>query len=366
MGATIRRIGILTGGGDCPGLNAVIRAVVKSTILQHGWEVLGIRDGFDGLARDDASLIVPMDYKSVQGLLPRGGTVLGTSNRGDPFHYQSIENGQVVYKDVSKRVMSKLRALAIDALVVVGGDGTMRIASRLMELGAKIVGVPKTIDNDLPSTDYTFGFDTALQTAMEAIDRLHTTAESHDRVMILEVMGRDAGWIALYSGIAGGTDAILIPELPYRVEAIADKLEARRARGSRVATIVISEGAYPAEGSAAVLEASTPGRLRRLGGAGDVLAEALGEQTELETRVTVLGHLQRGGSPSPFDRILGTRFGTAAVDLLAAGELGRMVCLRGRRIESVPLGEVAGQKLVVPETSQLVKCAKDIGIVFGD
>ena len=362
MSTDIRRIGVLTGGGDCPGLNAVLRAAVKSTILQHGWEVLGIRDGFDGLVGDDTDAVVPLDYASVRGLLPRGGTILGTSNRGDPFNYPT-DDGRVI--DVSERVMKRIRALDMDALLVIGGDGTMSIARRLAELGACIVGVPKTIDNDLPATDFTFGFDTAVQTGVEAIDRLHTTAESHDRVMILEVMGRDAGWIALYSGVGGGTDVILIPEIPYAPEAIAEKLERRRARGSRFATIVIAEGALPRGGEASYLEAHTPGMLPRLGGAGVRLAEELRQVYDLETRVTVLGHVQRGGSPSPFDRILATRFGTTAVELLAQGRFGRMVALRDQSITSVALEEVNGQKLVSPD-DELVRSAKDIGICFGD
>lgn len=351
----IKRIGILTGGGDAPGLNAVIRAAVKATILHHGWEVLGIQRGFDGLLEDDADSVSPLTYASVRGLLPRGGTILGSSTRGDPF----------AQEDGGDRLLRRLRSLDIDALVVIGGDGTMRIARRLSELGVRVVGVPKTIDNDLMATDRTFGFHTAVQTAVEAIDRLHTTAESHDRAMILEVMGRNAGWIALYSGVAGGTDVILIPEIPYRIQRVAEKLERRRARGSRFAIIVVAEGARSVDGAQSAVEGARPGLLQRLGGAGTRFAAELEAAYKIETRVTVLGHVQRGGTPDPTDRMLATRFGTSAIDLLAAGCFGHMVALRGTEIEAVRLAETAGERLIDPATSQIVATARAIGISFG-
>ncbi len=367
MGA-IRRIGILTGGGDAPGLNAVIRAAVKATVLHHGWEVLGIQNGFDGLLEDDGDAVVPLTFGSVSGLLPRGGTILGTSTRGNPFEYPlpPDPDGTVRTVDASDRLVRRLRALDIDALVVIGGDGTMRIARRLWEMGVRVVGVPKTIDNDLQATDRTFGFHTAVLTAVEAIDRLHTTGESHDRAMILEVMGRNAGWIALHSGLAGGTDVILIPEIPYRLERIAEKMERRRARGSRFATIVVAEGAHPKDGEQSVVEAATPGGLQRLGGAGHRFAAELESAYDIETRVTVLGHVQRGGTPNPTDRLLATRFGTTAIDLLAEGRWGNMVALRGTEIEAVPLEDIQGERLIDPSRSQLVATARAIGVSFGE
>ena len=366
--ADIKRIGILTGGGDAPGLNAVIRAAVKATILQHGWEVLGILNGFDGLLADDADAVMPLGYASVSGLLPRGGTILGTSTRGNPFEYPlpPDADGAVRTVDASDRLVRRLRALEIDGLVVIGGDGTMRIAWRLSQLGVRVVGVPKTIDNDLRATDRTFGFHTAVRTAVEAIDRLHTTGESHHRAMILEVMGRNAGWIALHSGIAGGTDVILIPEIPYSMERIAEKLERRRARGSRFATIVVAEGAHPTDGQQSVVAKARPGSLKRLGGAGIVFAEGLETAYDIETRVTVLGHVQRGGTPEPTDRLLATRFGTTAIELLATGRWGHMVALKGTEIEAVPLADVQGERLIDPSRSQLVATARAIGISFGD
>jgi len=362
---TIRRIGVLTGGGDCPGLNAVIRAVVKSTILQHGWEVLGIHAGFDGLVTDRDGAVEALGYRSVQGLLHRGGTILGTSLRGNPYRYPVTRDGAVVLEDVSEAVVRRVRALDLDGLVVIGGDGTMNVARRLGEQGLAIVGVPKTIDNDLVGTDVTFGFDTAVNVAVDAIDRLHTTAESHDRAMVLEVMGRDAGWIALYSGVAGGTDAILLPELPYRVELVAEKLERRRARGSRFATIVVAEGARPVGGEASTIVAARPGALPRLGGAGARFARELEGAYDIETRTTVLGHVQRGGSPSPADRTLATRFGVRAVELLAEGRFGHMVALQGTDVVALPIEDVAGQKLVAPY-HPLVGTARAIGICLGD
>ena len=363
----IKRIGILTGGGDAPGLNAVIRAAVKSTILQHGWDVLGIMHGFDGLLGSRES-VFSLTYESVRGLLHRGGTILGTSTRGDPFAYPVTDgpDGQTRVIDASGRLLRRLEELEIDALIVIGGDGTMRIARRLSELGVRVVGVPKTIDNDLQATDRTFGFHTAVSTAVDAIDRLHTTAESHDRAMILEVMGRNAGWIALYSGVAGGTDAILIPEIPYRIEAVAEKLERRRVQGILFATIVVAEGARPIDGGQAVAEIAQPGGLQRLGGAGTRFAAELQAICDIETRVTVLGHVQRGGTPDATDRILATGFGVAAVELLAEEKWGHMVALRGTEIVPVPLVDIEGERLIEPDRSQLLAAARAIGITLGE
>jgi phosphofructokinase-like protein len=361
--APVRRIAVSTGGGDCPGLNAVIRAVVKTAISVYGWEVLGIETGFDGLLGRGGARVRPLTAESVRGILPLGGTILGTSNRGNPFAMPAEGGGTV---DRSHEVVERLRELEIDALVTIGGDGSMRIASQLQEMGVRLVGVPKTIDNDLEATDVTFGFDSALHVATEAIDRLHSTAESHNRVFVIEVMGRNAGWIALEAGIAGGADVILIPEIPYRLDDVVQALVTRARAGRRFSIVVVAEGAVPEGGAPTYLE-ERPGvrGAPRLGGICNRLAEQIAEACGAETRATVLGHLQRGGSPSPFDRVLGTRFGAAAVHLIARGGFGRMVALRGTQIVDVPIADaIARPKLVDPE-GELVQAARSVGISFG-
>lgn len=361
---SIQRIGIMTGGGDCPGLNAVIRAVVLKA-HRLGWEVMGIEDATRGL--------IDLDYRAprgnrlltradVDGILTRGGTILGTSNRSDPFAY--VVDGQET--DVSDRVVHNFRELGLDALISVGGDGSMKIAQRLGELGLPIVGVPKTIDQDLGATDYTFGFNTAVQTATEAIDRLRDTAISHDRVMVLEVMGRNAGWIALCASLAGGADVCLIPEIPYRLDPIVETIRYRREHGQPFCIVVIAEGAHPADGDPSLEGPRKLGAMPRLHGAGYRLGEALESRIKLDLRVTVLGHIQRGGSPTQFDRILGTRFGVAAVDAIAGGKFGCMVALRTPEIVTIPIAEaIANERCVDPE-GQLVQAGRDVGICFGD
>jgi phosphofructokinase-like protein len=366
----IKRVAIMTGGGDCPGLNAVIRAAVRVGKIQYGWDILGVEDAFNGL--------VDLDYRSphgnrwlelddVRGILEQGGTMLGTSNRSDPFTYAKRKpDGTVEAIDVSHKVLENWKKLDLHALISIGGDGSMRIAKRFLDLGIPIVGVPKTIDNDLLGTDQTFGFDTSVNIATEAIDRVRTTADSHDRVMLIEVMGRDAGWIALYAGIGGGADAILLPEIPYRLGPIAEMINSRRARGANYSLIVVAEGARPVDGETSHLDAEV-GAMRRLVGAAHRVAAGLEPYgVEADMRVTVLGHVQRGGSPSNFDRVLGTRFGEAAAHMVAAGKFGRMVSLRGGAITDVSLEEAAaGQRLVEP-SSQLVATARAMGVRFGD
>jgi 6-phosphofructokinase 1 len=337
-------------------LNAVIRAVVKSAINLYGWDVIGIEDGFDGLIWPDRSR--PLRLEDVRGILPRGGTILGTNNRGNPFAYKSDGQSHPNGEDLSDRVIHNIGRLGIDALVVIGGDGSLAIARDFAAKGVRLVGVPKTIDNDLSGTDVTFGFDTAVGTATDAIDKLHTTAESHHRVMILEVMGRYAGWIALESGMAGGADAILIPEIPFRVESVSRAVEMRDANGSKFSIIVVAEGAAPVGGQPMRLEGT------RLGGIGNWLGEQLSDLTDKEVRVTVLGHLQRGGSPSAFDRILASRFGVAAVRLLAAGGFSRMVAYHGPDVDSVPIEEAIGVSKQVPPDGEHVAAARALGISF--
>ncbi|RJP76049.1 MAG: ATP-dependent 6-phosphofructokinase [Candidatus Zixiibacteriota bacterium] len=359
-----KTIAILTGGGDAPGLNAVIRAAVKTAVLHYGDRVLGIPDGYDGLVKGIASQ--PLDVASVAGLLYRGGTILGTSNRGDPFHYPVEEGGIIVKKDLSGVLLARLKELAADALIVIGGDGSLTIARDLHSLGAPIVGVPKTIDNDISATDVTFGFNTAIATATDALDKLHTTAESHHRVMVLEVMGRDTGWIALHSGLAGGADVILIPEIPFAYEAMCDRIIWRRSHGRKFSIIVVAEGAHPAGGTPVVQEtaAQTHG-LARLGGIGYSVGEEIRGRLGLEVRVTVLGHIQRGGTPCVYDRLLATRLGCEAVHLVHQEEFGHMVALRGNRIIAVPLAMAVGRPKKVDPQDQLVRTAEVTGICMG-
>ncbi|HTQ85916.1 MAG TPA: ATP-dependent 6-phosphofructokinase [Candidatus Solibacter sp.] len=353
-------IGVSTGGGDAPGLNAVIRAVVRCATERYGWRVLGIRNGFDGLIWPEQCC--ELTRQSIRGILPRGGTIIGTTNRGNPFRYATEEDGATVHRDYSLECMQNWKRLGLDAMVVIGGDGTLAIANEFQTRGIPVVGVPKTIDNDLSSTDVTFGFDTALHVATDAIDRLHTTAESHHRVMVVEVMGRDAGWIALHAGIAGGVHVILIPEIPFTIENVCAAIRRRDAIGRNFSVVVVAEGVrLPATDGLGRPFPGTPVRNPAV-----LIGNAISEVTGKDVRVTILGHVQRGGSPSPFDRILATRFGVAAVDLIARGEFGRMVCLRGTRIESVPLAEAIGITHLVDPASDRVQAARSVGISFGD
>ncbi len=359
----MKRIGVLTGGGDCPGLNAVIRAIVKSASVKYACEVVGIEDGFDGLVLPNKTRdLTPWN---IRGILPIGGTILGTTNRANPFQYKVTREGKSEVRDVSPEAINKIQSLRLDALIVIGGDGTLNIAYELFKMGCPIVGVPKTIDNDILATDVTFGFNTAVATATDALDKLHTTAESHNRVMVVEVMGRYVGWIALETGIGGGADVILIPEIPFDMEKVCKKIADRRNSGSRSSTVVVAEGAKPRGGDVSILYAAEAGGgAERLGGIGNKVGANI-KCPGMEVRVTVLGHLQRGGSPCAFDRILSTQFGVAAVDLIAKKRFGEMVCLRGQMIESVPLSEVARGQKRVPTEEGMVKTAESIGISFG-
>jgi len=365
MQKRVRRIAVSTGGGDCPGLNAVIRAVVKTAMNEYGWEVLGIEDGYDGLLGYEGALVRPLTMAEVRGILPRGGTILGTCSRSNPFAMQVTIGGQTQMVDRSQEAVDRLARLGVDVLVTIGGDGSMHIAQELQALGVPLVGIPKTIDNDLQATDLTFGFDTALQTATEAIDKLHTTAESHHRVMVVEVMGRHVGWIALEAGIAGGSDVILMPEIPYDIELLCQKIAERNRTGSRFSIVVVAEGAMEVGGQPHYV-GTGPGGSLRLGGIGEQLAEQIAATAGVVTRATILGHLQRGGGPTAFDRLLGTRFGTAAVHLIARGGMGRMVALRGNEIVDVPIEDaIASLKSVLPD-GELVRVARGLGISFGN
>jgi phosphofructokinase-like protein len=356
----VKTIGVVNGGGDAPGLNAVIRSVVRSAISAHGMRVIGVQNGFEGLIWPEKSK--ELTWESVSGILPLGGTILGTTNRGNPFGYRTREDGKEVVRDYSGLCIENARRLGIDALVVIGGDGTLHIARDFMRHGVNLVGVPKTIDNDLFATDVTFGFDTAILIATEAIDRLHTTAESHHRVMLIEVMGREAGWIALHSGIAGGAHIILIPEIPFNYEAICETIHKRENQGKLYSLIVVAEGVKLPASDLAKKMIPPMGQA----GAANTIAFTLREMLQKEIRVTVLGHVQRGGSPTPFDRILATRLGVHATDLAARGQFGRMVCLRGNQIESVPLEEALAQLRVVDPASEIVHAARAVGTTFGD
>jgi 6-phosphofructokinase 1 len=364
MSSTIQRIGILTGGGDCPGLNAVIRAAVKTAINEYGWEVLGIADGFEGLIKPDKVRL--LDITDVRGMLPRGGTMLGSTNRANPFHYEVSTNGTVKVFDVSATVLQRAREYGIEALLVIGGDGTMRIAQELMQQGLQVVGVPKTIDNDLYGTEVTVGFDTAVNTAMEAIDKLHTTAESHHRVLIIELMGRHAGWITLSAGVAGGADVILIPEIPYDLEVIAAKIHQRNQSGAQFSIVVVAEGSMSLGGEAAYVAERDLGGVARLGGIGAEVATQLRRMCQTDVRAAVLGHLQRGGSPTAFDRLLATRFGAMAVHLMAQGKVGHMVALHNGHMAVVPMSEAVSRQKQVPLDSDLVRTALDLGICLGN
>ncbi len=352
------RVGVLTGGGDCPGLNAVIRAVSKSLIRQHGAQVIGFEEGFAGLIERRAH---SLSYRDVSGILSLGGTVLGCSNKANPFNYYGSSGA-----DVSGDVVTYYNELGLDAIVAIGGDGTMSISHGLQEKGLNVVGVPKTIDNDLMGTDRTFGFDSAVTIATEAIDRLHTTAQSHSRVMIVETMGRYAGWIALYAGVAGGADVIVLPELVYDIEEIVEVCRRRESGGQRFTIIVIAEGAKPRGGEMQVKRRieSSPDPIR-LGGIGNMLAHELRDQLRSEVRVSVLGHIQRGGSPTPYDRILSTAFGHYAASMVAEKVYGRMVVLRESHLSSIELSEVANKTRTVPLDHPVIAAAIGVGTSFG-
>ncbi|KAF1084659.1 Pyrophosphate--fructose 6-phosphate 1-phosphotransferase [Sporotomaculum syntrophicum] len=362
--SVVKHIGVLTGGGDAPGLNAVIRSIVKTAIREYQITVTGFENGFGGVIKNQARELTEQD---VAGILPRGGTILGTTNRDNPFHYPVVKGNEKTFADVSDRVFENISIHGIEALIVIGGDGSLAIGKELYDLGLNVVGVPKTIDNDLSATDQTFGFDTALTTATEAIDKLHTTAESHHRVMVLEVMGRYAGWIALESGLAGGADVILIPEIPYNMDVVVQKINERTREKKKFSIIVVAEGAKP-QGGEMVVNKHVEDSFDpiRLGGIGNVVAQAVEAATGKESRVTVLGHLQRGGSPTAYDRILSTRYGTEAVNLVAKGLFGNMVCLKGQHIKHVPLDQAVGELHKVPVDGELVRVARHLGICLGD
>ena len=358
------RIAVSTGGGDAPGLNAVIRAVVIGAV-NRGWEVLGVHRGFGGLLGD--AQVEPLDRDRVRGITHLGGTIIGTTNRGNPFRWPVLRtDGTWQEEDRSAELLDSFRRHRLDALIAVGGDGTLRIAYELFKRGLPVVGVPKTIDNDVAGTVYTFGFDTAVQTATEAIDKLHSTAEAHERVMVVEVMGRYAGWIALYAGLAGGADVILIPEIPFDIERVCDKIRSREAMGRHFSIVVAAEGAAPGQGQEVVVAHAHAGAERRLGGIGAKVARDIGERTGKETRSITLGHLQRGGSPTTRDRMLGLSFGAGAVRAVAAGEFGKMVALLPPDMRLVPLASVQEEPRRVPLGSDSVLTARELGISFGD
>lgn len=356
-----KTVGVLTGGGDCPGLNAAIRAITKTAQNDFGWRVLGIADGYDGLVKGRARELTPDD---VSNILPAGGTILGTSNKANPFEY-FCKNGKA--SDMSEKAVANLKKWGIDALFCIGGDGTLAIASRLQKIWPHVVGVPKTIDNDLAATDQTFGFDTACGFVTEAIDRIHSTALSHHRVMVVEVMGRYAGWIALEGGLAGGGDVILIPEIPFKWDSVAGAVERRVKRGKRSSIVVVAEGAKPQGEDYTVkrIVADSPDKIR-LGGIGMRVADEIEKRTGREARVTVLGHLQRGGSPTFFDRVLATRYGFAAVELAKKEIFGKMVALRVPDVVPVDLQKATGTLRLVKPDQALVKTARSMGTSFGD
>jgi ATP-dependent phosphofructokinase / diphosphate-dependent phosphofructokinase len=358
------RIAISTGGGDAPGLNAVIRAAVLSAI-NRGWEVLGIKRGFAGLLGEDE--VVSLTKDSVRGIAHQGGTILRTTNRGNPFCYPRKQaDGTYKEYDRSDELMENARQLGIEAIISIGGDGSLDIANKLCKKGMKIVCVPKTIDNDVSGTVTTFGFDTAVNTALEAIDKLHTTAESHDRVMVMEVMGRDAGFIALHSGVAGSADVILIPEIPYDIQKVCEKIQSRDAHGRHFSIVVVAEGAYPKGGHSHTMGASMPGEARRVGGVAEVIGREIQKITGKEVRSLVLGHLQRGGQPTGYDRLLATRFGGAAVLAVEEEKWGQMVALQTPHIVTIPISEALREPKRVDPTHDVVQTARATGISFGD
>jgi 6-phosphofructokinase 1 len=357
------KIAIATGGGDCPGLNAVIRAVAKAA-SKRGWETLGILGGYAGLL--EPQHVIPLDYRTLGGLLTRGGTILGTANKGR----FSAKTGHGENRGLPAELLDETKAgmdkLGITALVSIGGDGSLSIAQQMHGHGIPIVGVPKTIDNDLDGTLFTFGFDSAVACATDALDRLHSTAESHERVMVLEVMGRYAGWIALFAGVAGGADVILLPEIPFSYEVICEKIREREQEGRHFTMIVVAEGAREKDGGFVTSAGQEENREARLGGIGAVVADELGKRSGKEARACVLGHLQRGGSPTPFDRVLCSLFGAHAVELIATGKHGRMVAWQGSQITDIPLSDAVGRLKTVPLESNLIRTARALGISLGD
>jgi len=360
----MKKIAILTGGGDCPGLNAVIRAVVKKASGEELFEVIGIEDGYDGMVHKKFK---KLGYDDVSGILIEGGTILGTSKVANPYRYPIKKGKKLTFKDFSKAAIRNVKDAGVECLISVGGDGTLWIANKLNNDGIPVVGVPKTIDNDIIGTDITFGFDTACSIATEGVDRLHSTAQSHHRVMILEVMGHKAGWIALHAGVAGGGDIILIPEIPYSIDAVCEKVRQRNRRGRKFSIIVVAEGAKPKGGDVViqriVKESTDP---IRLGGIGFVLGKKIEESTGIETRTVVMGHLQRGGTPTPFDRVLATALGTAAIDLIVKKRFGRMVNVRGQSISDIALKDVAQGTRTIQPDNPLLRSARSVGTCFGD
>lgn len=361
---SVKRIGVLTGGGDCPGLNAVIRAVAKTAMNRFGMDVIGIEDGFLGLVQDRMR---PLDNESVSNILTLGGTILGTNNKVEPRRYPVEVDGKRELRDVTELCLGHIASRGLDAIVIIGGDGTMNVAAYFARLGVACVGVPKTIDNDLYGTDVTFGFSTAAAIATEALDRVHTTAASHHRVMVVEVMGRNAGWIALHAGIASGSDVILLPELPYDLGRVCDFVLHRAVRGKRFSIICVSEGARPRDGQQVTnrIDPLSPEPVR-LGGIGQKVSADIENQTGIETRSIVLGHVQRGGPPIPVDRVLATEFGSVAIELVAAGEKGRLVVMQDGRITHIALSETEGKQRLVPIDHSLIRAARNVSTCFGD
>lgn len=358
MAIAIKRIGILTGGGDCPGLNAAIRAVVKAGVALYSLEIYGIEMGFEGLIK---KLARSLALEDVRGIINKGGTILGATRRHDPFHYQEKVGAETKMVDCSRLVLQHASELGLDGLVVLGGDGTLTIAERLWQMGLPLVAIPKTIDNDLAGTDVSIGFRTAVMTAMEALDKLHSTAESHHRVMVVEVMGNKAGWIALESGIAGGADVILIPEIPFSIEKACEKIEERKRLGRPFSMVVVSEGAK----ATGQQEVYIDPKHNRLGGIGQHVATEIENRSGMETRVLVLGHLQRGGSPASFDRVLASRFGVHALRLIARGEFGKMVALRKAEVVAIPIQQAVAKLHAIDPNGDLAATAEALGISLG-
>jgi len=360
----IKRIAVMTGGGDCPGLNAVIRAVTKTAITKYKLEVLGIEDGYLGIIEDRKRVL---DYTDVSNILTIGGTILGSCNRSNPSRYPvETSTGKIQYRDISGKCVKRLADWGVDALICIGGDGTMASAAKFAKLGVTVMGVPKTIDNDLPVTDFTFGFDTAVTTATEAIDKVHTTAGSHHRVMIVEIMGRYAGWLTLYSGVASGSDIILIPEIPYNIDKVREAVLKRSKKGKGYSIIAVAEGAKPKGGKMVVAKkiATSPDPIR-LGGIANMLAEQLPNNNDLSCRAVVLGHVQRGGTPTPHDRTLATLYGHTAIELLMKGTKNHLVVFKDGKLSSVPLARIAGKIKTVPKNHPLIRAAKAVGTSFG-
>jgi ATP-dependent phosphofructokinase / diphosphate-dependent phosphofructokinase len=358
-----KRFGVVTGGGDCPGLNAVIRAVAKAAAKQ-GWECVGIVGGYEGLLEPRQTK--PLDYQTLSGLLARGGTILGTANRGKFSAKVGHGESRALPKELLDEVRAGMDALGLSALVCIGGDGTLSIAQQMFEHGIPVVGVPKTIDNDLEGTLFTFGFDSAVSSATDALDRLHTTAESHNRVMVLEVMGRYAGWIALYAGVAGGADVILIPEIPFNYESVSAKIQERENLGKKFTIIIVAEGAREKDGGFVTSGGQTKIGEARLGGIGAIVSAGVEKRTGKESRVCVLGHLQRGGSPTTFDRALCSMFGATAVELIAAGEFGKMVAFTGPHVGAINIKNAVGKLKTVRTDGNLIRTARALGICLGD